>query len=151
MSDIKKLCEACKTCAHYKKYAQQYGILPTKTHDPNPWTKVCIDMLGPWTIPQDNKKKKKKKATTKPFVNLQELLVLTIIDPDTNFIEMVALLPSKWSHCHRKTPTLLPEPLIKSGSVIIPALWNVFTMPVRNSPDSNSKSYCNCMVLNPAQ
>jgi hypothetical protein len=48
-------------------------------------------MLGPWTIPQDNKKKKTK-VTTKPFINKQELLVLTIIDPDTNFIEMIALL-----------------------------------------------------------
>jgi L-asparagine transporter-like permease len=48
-------------------------------------------MLGPWTIPQ-NDKKKKKKETTKPFVNFQELVGLTIINPDTNFIEMVALL-----------------------------------------------------------
>jgi transposase InsO family protein len=47
-------------------------------------------MLGPWTIPQDDKKK--KKATTKPINNLQELLVLTIIDPDTNFMEMIALM-----------------------------------------------------------
>jgi Integrase zinc binding domain len=60
MSNIKKHCEACNTCAHYKKYTQQYGILPTKTNNPNPWTKVCVDMLGPWTIPQDDKKKKKK-------------------------------------------------------------------------------------------
>jgi hypothetical protein len=46
-------------------------------------------MLGPWTIPQDDKKK--KKAKDEAIVDIQELLVLTCLDPNTNFIKMIAL------------------------------------------------------------
>jgi Integrase zinc binding domain len=89
-TDIENYCKACRTCKHYKKYTQQYGILPTKIHNPKPWAKVCVDMLGPCTIPQDDKKKKNK-AKDKDIVDIQELLVLSCLDPDTNFIKMKAL------------------------------------------------------------
>jgi hypothetical protein len=70
---------------------------PPKSHDPKPWTKVCVDMLGPWMIPQDNKKKKKEKS--KPLVDMQSLLVLTILDLDT-----------KWWHWYQNHQLLLLEP-----------------------------------------
>lgn len=63
--DVMKHCNECAICKHYKKYTQKYGILPTKVHDPNPWSKVCVDMSGPWTIPQNDHKQKKRKAELK--------------------------------------------------------------------------------------
>lgn len=97
--DVEKHCNECAVCKHYKKYTQQYGILPTKIHDPNPWSKVCIDMSSPWTIPQAKPKAKRGKTTTKANKeenDKKELLVLTIMDPDTNFLDMIAM-PSKAS------------------------------------------------------
>jgi hypothetical protein len=44
---------------------------------------TCLD-------PQDNKKK--KKLESKPLVDMQGLLVLVILDPDTNATKMTALL-----------------------------------------------------------
>jgi hypothetical protein len=47
-------------------------------------------MLGPWTIPKDDKKKRTK-AKDKTIIAMQELLVLRCLDPDTYSIEMIAL------------------------------------------------------------
>jgi exosome complex RNA-binding protein Rrp4 len=91
LSNIGTHCKAYQMHKHYKKYMQQYDILPAKIHDLKPWTKVCINMICLWMIAQDDKKKKPK-SKDKPIIDIQELLVLTCLDPNTNFIKMIALV-----------------------------------------------------------
>jgi Integrase zinc binding domain len=71
----------CPTCQHKKKSTKKYDLLPTKTHNPQPCHTVCVDLADPWSFPSDN--------------NIS-LLLFTMMDPDTAFIEMQAI-PNKRS------------------------------------------------------
>ena len=55
--------------------------MPPKQAEINPWETLCVDLIGPYTIPQKGKN---------PF----KLWRLTIIDPATDWFNM-AQIPSK--------------------------------------------------------
>ena len=60
--DCKGLCtivqDACKkfpTCQRAKTTNHKYGKLPPKQAETNPWDTLCVDLIGPYTIPQKGK------------------------------------------------------------------------------------------------
>jgi len=73
---VHDICSKCATCQTTKRSTQQYGLLPAKQADINPWDKLCVDMIGPYTI-----KNKKTNSTT-------TLQCVTMIDPATNWFEI---------------------------------------------------------------
>ena len=75
------VCKKCPTCQRAKTNNQKYGNLPPKQAETNPWDTLCVDLIGPYTIPQ------KVKIPLK-------LWCLTIIDPATGWFEM-AQIPNK--------------------------------------------------------
>jgi transposase InsO family protein len=65
----------CKECQLNKGSTKKYGHLPPKDMEaPEPWNRINIDLIGPWTVktPKGN----------------HELRALTIIDPATGWFEM---------------------------------------------------------------
>jgi hypothetical protein len=83
--EVRQFCNSCGICQEQKRNTRSYGLLPVKQHNLTPWCEVAVDLAGPWTIPH-NKKKDKKIS----------LLVLSIMDMATNFVELVAI-PDKSS------------------------------------------------------
>ena len=97
-ADVKLHVQLCATCQHYKKQCKKYGHLPVKTHrDLDPWEEVHVNLIGPWIVPQPPIKPSKplpspSTSRCKPIT----VLALTMIDPTTNFMELLAL-PDKES------------------------------------------------------
>ena len=77
------MCKKCPTCQRAKTTDQKYGKLPPKQAETNPCDTLCVDLIGPYTIPQKGK-------------NPLKLWCLTIIDPATGWFEM-AQVPNKTS------------------------------------------------------
>ncbi len=76
---VKKVCQRCKSCQLHKKKLLKLGHLPEKEPDVEPWSTVCIDLIGPYTLGDE----KKKNTTT--------LHCLTMIDPSTGWFEIVEI------------------------------------------------------------
>jgi hypothetical protein len=77
-ADVKRLVKSCKRCQKGKRRARGYGKVPPKTSDQVPWRKICVDLIGPYTLKgQDGK--------------IMDFMCLTIIDPATGWFEMVEL------------------------------------------------------------
>jgi transposase InsO family protein len=70
--DVKNLVRTCDFCQRYKRQKKNYGILPPVIHDQHPWNTVCVDLIGPWKIPNQNR----------------SILALTCIDPCTRYLEI---------------------------------------------------------------
>jgi hypothetical protein len=83
----------CPVCQRYKKQRKNYGHLPPVQHHPHPWNTVAVDLIGPWTIPQQH--------NTIPSSPVH-LLVLSMIDPDTYWTEL-AVIPAKTSQIVAQT------------------------------------------------
>ena len=77
---IQQVCKGCVRCAAVKPKLTKYGHLPPKQPETIPWQKLCIDLIGPYTIG------KGKAALT--------LHCLTMIDPATGWFE-IAEVPNK--------------------------------------------------------
>ena len=96
--NIKQHVQVCATCQHYKKQCKKYGHLPVKTHrDIDPWEEVHINLIGPWIVTQppikpSNTSPSPNSSNCKPIT----ILALTMIDPMTNYMELLAL-PNKES------------------------------------------------------
>jgi hypothetical protein len=75
-ADIRKHVDTCDTCQKTKKYKKKYGHLPEKTAEAVPWERLCIDLIGPYTIEREGQE------------NL-ELKAVTMIDPATSWFEIV--------------------------------------------------------------
>ena len=73
VKDHVRKCPTCQTCK--KGPGQKYGHLPAKTAEAEPWDKLCVDLIGPYSV----KRKGKKKLT---------LWAVTMIDPATGWFEM---------------------------------------------------------------
>ena len=80
--DVANTCKTCDTCQKAKKSKKKYGHLPEKEADTTPWEKLCVDLIGPYTI-------RRKKG--KPSL---QLWCVTMIDPATGWFEMKSL-PTK--------------------------------------------------------
>jgi len=52
--DITNLTKAHKDCLLFKRQQKHHRKLPTKLHEHNPWSKVCVDLIGTWTINTTN-------------------------------------------------------------------------------------------------
>jgi cleavage and polyadenylation specificity factor subunit 1 len=76
---VQEVCKNCPTCQRTKRSNQKYGIIPIKEADAGPWEKVCIDMIGPYTIKQG----------TGENANKITIHCVTMIDPATGWFEMV--------------------------------------------------------------
>jgi hypothetical protein len=42
--------KACPTCQRNKRKVKKQGHLPTKEAEATPWDKMCIDLIGTYTI-----------------------------------------------------------------------------------------------------
>jgi transposase InsO family protein len=73
--DVAKLCSSCPVCQLSKKERKKYGLLPPKQAEADPWVTVCVDLIGPFTIIDNNK--------------THTLRALTMIDPATGWFEIV--------------------------------------------------------------
>jgi transposase InsO family protein len=60
-----------------KRTTKKYGKLPPKEAEAIPWDKLCVDMIGPYTIKDD------RKETTVQFQ------CVVMIDPATGWFELV--------------------------------------------------------------
>ena len=78
--DVLSHCKKCKLCQLHKKNRKQYGKLPVKTAEINPWQIVQVDLIGPWTVKTPSGKK--------------QLRAFTAIDPATSWVELSAI-PNK--------------------------------------------------------
>ena len=73
---VHSICSKCPTCQITKKSQLKYGKLPEKEAEANPWERLCVDLIGPYTI----KNKQNKQTLT--------LCCLTMIDPATGWFEV---------------------------------------------------------------
>ena len=78
---VKATCKKCATCQKTKKSHTKYGKLPAKEAEAIPWQRLCVDLIGPYTINQVNGRK-------------LTLWCVTMIDPATGWFEMKQL-PNK--------------------------------------------------------
>ena len=79
---VQSVCQRCKACQLNKPKLRKLGHVPPKTAEEIPWERLCIDLIGPYTIGNP----KKKNHTT--------LHCLTMIDPVTGWFEIVEI-PAK--------------------------------------------------------
>jgi transposase InsO family protein len=67
--------QACPTCQRNKRKVKKYGWLPPKEAEATPWDKMCIDLIGPYTI--------RRKGKTDLICKC-----VTMIDPATGWFEI---------------------------------------------------------------
>ena len=72
-----EVCKACEICQKNNLSNHNYGLLPPRTVDMQPWHTVAVDLVGPWNLKVSND-------------NL-ESHALTIIDVDTNLAEIILI------------------------------------------------------------
>ena len=72
---VHEVCSKCPTCQMAKRQKKKYGHLPPKEAEAEPWNKLCVDLIGPYTI---------KNQSSKPLT----LWCMTMIDPATGWFEM---------------------------------------------------------------
>ena len=74
-NSVHSLCSKCPTCQKNKKSTKKYGHLPEKEAEAEPWDKLCVDLIGPYTI---------KRNQQPPL----KLWCVTMIDPATGWFEI---------------------------------------------------------------
>jgi hypothetical protein len=74
---VQKTIKTCDICQRAKRSTKKYGHLPLKTVEINPWSILCVDLIGPYTIPIKGKTDKKN-----------TLWAVTMIDPATSWFEI---------------------------------------------------------------
>jgi transposase InsO family protein len=96
-----QLCKYCKVCQLQKKQRKKYGTLPAKVAEYHPWTRVCVDLVGPYTVRTMTNQK-------------QTLMALTMIDPATGWFEVKAITQktaeSIMDHFNNEWLTRYPRP-----------------------------------------
>ena len=80
--DVQNTCTTCPTCQLTKRTKKNYGLLPPKEAEATPWEKLCVDMIGPYNIKQNN-----GKTIT--------LWCVTMIDPSTGWFEIAEVPGTK--------------------------------------------------------
>ena len=69
--------KTCPTCQKTKKGRKKYGQLPPKQAETKPWSRVNVNLVGPYTI----------KTPTKTH----HLRAMTMIDPASNWFEIAPI------------------------------------------------------------
>jgi Integrase zinc binding domain len=77
-SDVKKHIKSCHQCQRCKNPRKKYGHLALKDIDQNPWDKISVNLIGPYTV------------TTKHEKELN-LHALTMYDPATGWFEVAEI------------------------------------------------------------
>ena len=72
---ITQFVQSCPTCQKNKRKQKKYGHLPPKEAEAIPWDKMCIDLIGPYTINRKGRKNLICKC-------------VTMIDPATGWFEI---------------------------------------------------------------
>ena len=72
---IEQHINTCDVCQKHKRNKKKFGLLPPKEAETEPWEKLCVDLIGPYTFEE------KRKRTTK-------LKAVTMIDPATGWFEI---------------------------------------------------------------
>ena len=76
---VKSIVGRCPTCQLLKRSTKQYGHLPAKTAEAEPWVVLCVDMIGPYNIQQ---------TPTNGLKKSYVLWCVTMIDPATGWLEI---------------------------------------------------------------
>ena len=79
---VQTVCQSCQACQLNKPKVRKHGLLPPKIAEDIPWERLCIDLIGPYTVGDPKKK------------DFATLHCLTMIDPATGWFE-IAEIPSK--------------------------------------------------------
>ena len=80
--DVHKVCSRCDTCLLTKRNNKRnYGLLPEKKAESEPWEILCVDLIGPYPIPTVGRRKKNEPAPL-------QLWAVTMIDPATGWLEI---------------------------------------------------------------
>ena len=75
---VLKTCSVCHTCQLPKQRKDNYRNLPAKEAKVKPWEKLCVNLIGLYSLKQPN--------------NQTEMLhALTMIDPATGWFNMTAI------------------------------------------------------------
>ena len=74
---VTAFCKTCRTCQLFKKQRKKYGHLPPKEAEARPWSRVNVDLIGPYVV-------RTPTAT-------HTLRALTMIDPVTCWFEVTAI------------------------------------------------------------
>ena len=74
---MNNVCASCHTCQLTKTKRVKYGKLPEKEAETVPWDVLCIDLIGPYKIINDNQ--------------TLTLWALTMIDPATGWFDISAI------------------------------------------------------------
>jgi hypothetical protein len=72
---IKKYLQACPIYQRNKRKVKKYGHLPPNKAEATPWDKMCIDLIGPYTI--------RRKGNNDLICKC-----VTMIDPATGWFEI---------------------------------------------------------------
>jgi Integrase zinc binding domain len=72
---VHNTCKKCPTCQKCKISHMKYGHLPEKEAESEPWERLCVDLIGPYSV---------KQKGNEPL----QLWCVTMIDPATGWFEM---------------------------------------------------------------
>ena len=81
--DLRHHVETCDKCQRLKRHTEKYGELQAKLAQFKPWRKLCVDLIGPYSV------------QTLDF-KIYHLHALTMIDPATSWFEIIKI-PDKTS------------------------------------------------------
>ena len=76
---VHNICSKCHTCQLTKKSSKKYGHLPEKEAEATPWERLCVDLIGPYTLQTIEEDNRSTKST---------LWAVTMIDPATGWFEV---------------------------------------------------------------
>lgn len=76
-NQIRTTVKKCSICQRQKKQKKKFGKIPAKDADETPWSTVCIDLIGPYTV--------------KTTEGDRELLAMTMIDPASSWFEIAEI------------------------------------------------------------
>jgi hypothetical protein len=85
-SHVETFCKTCRTCQLFKKQRKKYGHLPPKEAEELPWSRVNVDLIGPYVV-------RTPTAT-------HTLRALTMIDPVTNWFEVTDIADKNATNEH---------------------------------------------------
>lgn len=79
---VHSICTKCVVCQKNKISYKKYGFLPPKEAEAEPWERLCVDLIGPYTV--------KRSKQQEPL----KLWAITMIDPATGWLE-IKEIPNK--------------------------------------------------------
>ena len=110
-AQIRRLVKSCARCQKGKSRKRKYGHVPPKEAITRPWHTVCVDLVGPFEI-------------TDAAGTTMEVMLLTMIDPATGWVE-IAELPTKIVDKYNKKDDIwYKDEILDKDSSTISRLFN---------------------------